>query len=148
MPAFGPPATYSPADITIVFNGVVLTNYAEDSFITIERASPLFIKKMGADGQGARAKVADKSASIKVKLLATSPSNDALSGFVALDEQFGTGFGPLQVTDLNSLTTLYHSDAAWVSELPHPEYGKEVGEREWVLETLNLEMVLSGTPSP
>lgn len=132
-------ATYDPGKVIISFGPVVLQEYAEDSFVTVHRDSPLYTKKMGADGEGARSRSQDQSGSIKVRLLASSPSNDYLTQQAELDHATGQGILPLIVTD--ALGTSYaHSEQAWVAVMPDMEKAKEIGEVEWEFQSLHIDL--------
>mgnify|MGYP003652755452 CR=1 FL=1 len=56
--------TYSPKDITVIVAGTIITGFAEDTFVTLERDSEAFVKIVGADGEVARSASADLSGTI------------------------------------------------------------------------------------
>lgn len=138
-------ATYDPGDVIFTFNGAVISGYAEDSFISVERTSDLYTMKTGGAGDVVRSRSRDRSATITFKLLQTSPANAILQAFADADQQ-GLGVGPVSVTDLLSTNSLCHGQLAWISKLPNAEYGKEAGEREWKIQCSNLEMAIGGNP--
>jgi Protein of unknown function (DUF3277) len=139
-------ATYDPASIILTVIGNVITGFAEDSAVKVERTAELYQLKVGQQGDAARSRSRDRSGKITFKLLATSPSNDILSALVEAD-QVGIGVGPSSVTDVLSPGTLVHAPRSWVSKLPDYEAGKEVAEREWVVSSDNIEMALGGNPA-
>jgi hypothetical protein len=135
--------TYDPAQIICSFLGNILIGFADGTFVKAERAEDQFMLKVGAGGESARARNRNRSGTIAFTLLATSPSNDILSAAATADELAGTGVGTVQVKDLNGLS-LALAATAWVKKKPSVEFGKEVGTREWVLETNNLDIFVGG----
>ena len=91
------------------------------------------------DGEGARSKNNNRSATITFTLLQTSEANGFLAAQHNLDilSANGDGIGPLIVKD-GSGNSLYTADLAWVRKPPIAEFGRDVGSREWVLETHEL----------
>ena len=47
------------------------------------------------------------------------------------------------LTDLRG-TTLVATDAAWIVNRPTVEFGKELGNREWVIETARAAFTVGG----
>ena len=84
-----------------------------------------------------------RSARVTITLLQTSPSNDVLSAAAEADELAGTGVGTFLMTDLNG-TTEAHAPNAWVAKPAAIEEGKEVGDREWVIDVDDLEQNIGG----
>lgn len=136
--------SYDPAQVLTVFSAVPLVGYAPGSFIKVSRNSEMFKVHVGSDGEGARSKSNDKSGTVSVTLMQSSPSNDVLSGFAAADELAGAGVGPLLIKD-NSGRTVVMAQNAWVKKLPDNEFGQELGQREWVFETDDLEVFTGGS---
>lgn len=141
-----PLATYDPGVVTQALGPNIIGGYAEDSQITVELNSPLYTMKVGAGGEVVRSRSRDKSGTITFKLLQTSPSNDVLSALAQLD-QTGLGVVPYMLKDMLSPTTIAHAATAWISEMPKGEYGKESGDREWKVQTNNLELFFGGNPA-
>jgi len=140
-----PEATYAADAVDIVFGGVKITGYGEDSFCVIKRNSALYATKVGADGSYARARLADRSVTVEITLLQTSPSNDYLTSMAILD-RIGQGVAEFQVTNKLSPGELAHADRAWVQELPQTELQKEVGEKKWVFGSGNMQLSHGGNP--
>lgn len=135
--------TYSPKKFTVTAGPSIITGYAEDSFITVERNADQFALLVGADGEGARAASANKSGRITLRLIQTSASNDALSGLMQLDELTNFGQFPVFVKDLNGATVASAAEA-WIVKWANIENGSGVGEREWIIETADLQMFVGG----
>lgn len=135
--------TYAPDKVSVVFGGAILTGYAEDSFVKIEVNSDAFTTHVGADGEVSRTRNTDKSGKVTVTLKQTSDSNDILSGFYTADIATLQGYLPIIVKD-NVGRTLAAGSSAWISKLPESEFGKEIGDREWVLDVADLQYFVGG----
>jgi len=126
--------TYDYKFTVMTVGGVPITGFADGTGITVEFSSPSYTKTVGADGEVARTRSNDDTAKITITLLQTSLSNDWLSSLVALDKLANAGKVPVQIKDLLGTTVLFFKDA-WVNERPSIEFGKELSERAWILET-------------
>ena len=135
--------TDAPDKVSVVFGGAILTGYAEDSFVKIEVNSDAFTTHVGADGEVSRTRNTDKSGKVTVTLKQTSDSNDILSGFYTADIATLQGYLPIIVKD-NVGRTLAAGSSAWISKLPESEFGKEIGDREWVLDVADLQYFVGG----
>ncbi|MBB2918333.1 phage structural protein [Cupriavidus alkaliphilus] len=127
--------TYDPARVNVTVAAATLSGFAEDSFISIEEIGDGVTSTSGADGEVARAMSSDRRCKVTIKLQQTSAGNDVLSSLLQADRlSGGGGIFPIAVTDLRG-RTLFTSSEAWVVKLPPSEFGKEVGEREWEIQT-------------
>lgn len=135
--------TYAPDKVTVVFGGAILTGYAEDSFIKIEMSTEAFTMHVGGDGEVSRTRNVDRTGKVTVKLKQTSDSNDILSAFYTADITSLQGYLPVIVKD-NAGRTLAAGSSAWIQKLPETEFGKEIGEREWVLDVADLDYFVGG----
>jgi len=135
--------TLDPAKVVISVGGVPISGYADGTFIRVERSSDMFSKVIGADGKTARAKSNDRSGTVILTLLQTSPSNDVLSGLAILDELQNSGVVPIGATDLSGATTIF-SGTGWVRKMPDWEAGKEIGNIEWTIDCADLEIFIGG----
>jgi hypothetical protein len=110
----------------------------------VKRSSAAFKKKVGSDGEVARARSNDRTAEVAVKLMATSSSNDILSALAATDENLGDGHGPLLIKD-NLGRTVIDSPDAWLQKPADVDFSDEVGEREWTFDAVDTSMNVGGT---
>lgn len=134
---------YDPAQVHVIFNGILIEGIAKDTFVLAERTNDMFSVMVGADGEGARAKTNDTSGTVTVTLMQSSISNDALSAIAAVDELTGDGVGALLVKDGLGRTILA-AESAWIKKIASVEYGSEITNREWVFETDDLQMFVGG----
>jgi hypothetical protein len=128
------PKNYDLKRQTLCCMGLLIdSGFAEDDVFTLARNSPIFTRKVGADGQVTRSKTNDNSGMITIKLLQSSEANALLSAFAILDSKGnnGLGVGPLIVKDLDGTTLI--SGTCWVEKWPDLTLGKEASEREWQL---------------
>ena len=131
--------TYDPKQIVIVLGGIIITGFADGTFLNITYNEDQFALTVGADGEGARAKSNNNSARIEVSLLQTASANALLSNLRRLDISIPgrAGVVPLQIRDVLG-GTLYEAQDCWIVKSPDAEYSKEISERTWILETDNL----------
>lgn len=138
--------TYSPGGIIVTWGPITFLGFAEDEFVKVTRTSPLYTKKMGADGRGSRSMSMDESGLIEVMLLRSSPTNDLLSAEVKLD-RLGLGVHPFQISDLNG-TALVHAAETWISKYPDWARGKEDGDHTWSFESLKVDIDVGSNSVP
>ncbi len=135
--------TYDPDKVVVSFMGNILTHFADGTFVTLERNEDAFTLMVGADGETARARNQNRSGTLTLTLMQTSPSNDILAALAAADELDGLGVGPLLVKDLQG-STLALAQNAWIKKIATAEFGKELGSREWVFEMDSLQLFNGG----
>src|ERR1035437_9000029 len=131
--------TYDPALLVVVVNGILMSGFAENSVVDVERINGMFSLQMGADGTSTRSKSNDKSGRITLHLMQTSASNDIMSLFALIDETIDSGGKfPVMIKDLGG-RALHSSDEAWVVGMPKSGNTNKAGPREWMIETGNLD---------
>jgi hypothetical protein len=138
--------TYAPDEMTLVVGGVVMSGFADGTFITVSRDEQAFNKVTGADGTVSRAKTANRSGTLALVLTQTSPSNDVLSGFMIADELANQGVVPVLLKDKSGRTVVF-SSAAWVQQSPDAAFSKNIENREWTLDCGRLEIFIGGNIS-
>lgn len=137
--------TYDAKEVALIFAGNPISGFADGTFVSVDQNEDSFTLAVGSDGEGARSKNNNRSATITFTLLQTSASNAALAALHNLDilSANGDGIGPVLVKD-NSGNSLYTADKAWVRKPPTAEFGREVGSREWTIETHELVNLTAG----
>jgi Bacteriophage KPP10, Structural protein ORF10 len=135
--------TYDPKEVSLLVAGKVITGYAQDTFIVVDRESNQVEDEVGAEGDVARRITNDRRGSITITLLQTSRSNLILSGLARVDELSGDGIFPVLVKD-NRGTDLHAAPNSWVQKMPQTTYRAGIESREWVIRTSNLQMVVGG----
>jgi hypothetical protein len=135
--------TYDPQQVSLSMGGQIASGFADGTFISVERDEDTFNKVTGADGQVSRSKTANKSATLTLTLAQTSPFNDILSALAAADEVSSTGVFPVILKD-NSGTTIVSSGAGWIRKPPTSGFGKEIENREWVIDMASTIFFVGG----
>lgn len=126
--------TYNPKEVTISCGSHIVTGYADDSFITIEPNGDGITKKVGCDGEIARAVSPDNTYKVKIVLLQTSDSSSFFSKMADLDRDTGEGMFPILIKDLKG-GQVFSTEAAWVVRKSPVNRGKDTNNREWELDT-------------
>lgn len=138
--------TYDPKNVSMIVGGKIAHGFADGTFIKAMRNQQAFTLKVGADGEGTRAKSNDKSGKYEITLMQSSSFNDILSAYASADELSDSGIVPILLRDNNG-TTIATSLTAWVQKLPDTELAKEVGTRTWIFETDAMELFVGGNNS-
>lgn len=129
------PRTYDPAAVIATVGGLTMQGFGEDTKIEIEEMGDGFTSMTGTDGEVSRAKGTDRRHQVTITLAQTSPSNDALSNLYDLDRRANGGATfPVTISDLSG-RTVFAASWAWINKKPTVTFGREVGERAWVLTT-------------
>jgi hypothetical protein len=131
--------TYNPREIILSANGIPLSGFADGTFATFERYVDDFELHVGTDGAVSRAMNANLSGHGNIVLAQTSPSNDVLSAIRLADVTTGRGIVVLSLTDLRGTTKLMGA-LAWVKKAPKAEFGKVIGNREWIFDIAKFEV--------
>ena len=142
-------ATLSPIDVTVVISQAgfthVVSGYAEDSNIMVERGSDNFEKHVGVDNKTSRIYKADKSGMITLSLAQTSVSNDVLDLLQRNDAAARNSSGLFSVTVKDgSGRSVYHSLEAWVGKVPNSAFGSSMQMREWVIQAAEMTSFIGG----
>lgn len=138
--------TFDPKAVSLIVGGHIVGGFADGTFVSVERNNDSYSRVGGADGEQTRARSNDKSGRFTFTLLQSSTSNSVLQGFQIADEVGNSGQVPVMVKDGNG-SELVVAAAAWVVKPANVEHGKEVSNREWVLETGNVDFFGGGISS-
>ena len=131
--------TYNPKKVIVTANGIPISGVADGTFVEFERSSDSFEKHVGSQGEVSRTQTADKSGSCTITLAQTSPSNDLFSGLAQIDELTGAGVIVLACTELSGSSVLMGA-MAWIKKPAKAEFGKAVGNRQWVFDIAEYEV--------
>lgn len=138
--------TYDPSQVVVTVGGVQLSGFADGTAVNIMRSNDAYTKVTGTDGITSRAKSSDKSGELTVTLAQTSPSNDVLSGIAQADELTNAGVVPVIVKDISG-RSVYFSGNGWIRKIPDSAFGKEIDNREWVLDLADMDAFVGGNGS-
>jgi len=125
--------SYSPKDVIVTVNGIPLTGYAPDTFISISRNAELVEEEVGSDGSLSLTKVADKTGEITIMLQQTSPTNTALSAAALVQEYATDEIIPMVITILDpSGSVLAAATNSYFKSYPSMDVGASQNAREWM----------------
>jgi hypothetical protein len=126
---------YDSNQVQISFAGVPVEGYADGDFLTITKTSDGFTSVVGTDGVVSRSKTNDRRATVEIRLMQTSRTNELLAAIhkADLETNGGAGIGAFLCADLNG-TSLYAAGNCWIKKAPDVTYGREAQERVWTLE--------------
>lgn len=136
--------SYSPKDVSISFDGVAITGFAPDTFVSLRRNSDLLGETVGAAGELALTKIADRTGEIEITLMQTASSNLALSALALATENGGSiTTGVLMIQDPSG-SVLATALNAYVKSFPEVELGADQNSKTWTFGCEVLEY--SATP--
>jgi len=129
---------YDPKNVTIIIGGEggsVISGFADGAMVTVARDEDEWTLAIGTDGEGTRSKTNNKSGTIMISLMQSSPSNETLESYALADDVQGGGKPfDIQIKDVNG-NKLHHAEQAWIQKRPDAEYGREATAREWTIRT-------------
>jgi len=126
--------TYDPKKIVIIFGPVIVTGFAEGTFVSIAQNGDGFEKVRGADGGVDRVNKNAKDYAVSITLKRTSLTNDELSAIAIIDQNTNAGKYPLMVKDLQG-TSIFAAPQAWIAKPPDSEEADSLPSREWRFDT-------------
>lgn len=135
--------TYDPAKITFIYAAKIITGFADDSSIVVERMTDTWNDSVGTDGYVTRARSNDNRGTITLQLAQTSPSNDDLQALALADELTGKASAECLLRDASG-RTICSGDSAWIVKPPQVEFGRSITNRTWVLRVANLILAVGG----
>lgn len=109
-----------------------MSGFSDGTFLEIDRNEPTWNVVVGADGLVTRGKTNNFSGTMTLTLKQSSPSNDVLSGFMALDEATNNGVFVVLVKDLSG-NSIYFSAQGWVTQYANSTFDKNITDRQWVI---------------
>lgn len=131
--------TYDPKEVSFIYAGSIIEGYADGTFLSIERNEDSATYQRASQGGGTRTLSNDKSGRFTITLQQTSPSNSTFNTQVQAMELSGGGIASALLKD-NSGSDLASGAKSWVVKPSNMEYGNDLSNREWILETDNLEI--------
>jgi len=129
---------YKPNEVKVTVAGVVVTDLAQDGFLSVEYDEDKVTKTIDVNGGGVFNVSASTAGSITISLLGGSPwlafFTDAAIGGLPL---------PVIITDKNKYANKvnFACELAMVKQVPSYEFGAEISEVEVVLECINLRAI-------
>ena len=121
---------YDPSRIVAVWNGLILSGYADGTFIDIERRKPAFEIYVGTTGAAARCRTRDDTAKATITLLAQAPVNELLIVMAYDDANDWQGVSPFKLKDLNGSIVAFAVEA-WPVKVPKVTRSKQADVMVW-----------------
>lgn len=145
-------STYSPIDVSVVLahqaSGMVhiVSGFAEDSFVNIERAKDTYDHYTGVDNTATRIYSANTSGKVTLGLQQSSASNDVLTALYNYDKQYrGTSKGLFSITVKDgSGRSIMFAQEAYVGIVPNQQFGSGMNTREWVINCTQMGDTIGG----
>jgi hypothetical protein len=132
---------WDPKTVVVMFGENRVEGYADGTFVRGERNADAFSTKVGSDGGGARVRNRNRSGTLTITLLQSSASNKVLSQIAEADELDNTGVGVKRLLVKTIVgESLFFAKEAWIRKRPAQEYATDLSNREWVFESLAVEM--------
>ena len=135
--------TYDSKKLIVAWGGIVVRGTAPGVFINIDHNEDTWTLAVGSDGEGARSRSNNNSGRVTITMLQTSLTNQQFSQQHFIDRQTGAAIYPLLVKNVLGLD-LYQAATAWLVKPATATFGNEIENREWILESDNLEMFSGG----
>jgi hypothetical protein len=145
-------AVYDSDQVSVLIAGLPIDvgsggegGYADDEFLTIEQEADAFLDVVGVDGEVTRSKSHDGRATVTLRLMQSSRSNERLAALHVADKNLpnGAGIGAFQVKDLGG-SSLYGAEECWIAKAPTASFGREAGPREWKIRVAKLKDFTGG----
>lgn len=130
--------TYDPGKLQLILGAAPITGFADGTFLTVEQDEDSFAVRTGADGEVTRTRMASRTATMTIVLLATSLSNAILTGLAETEVIF-----PVLIKDGANVVS---AGEGWVQKPPTVERGVEAADSEWVVRLAKWTPVLAGNP--
>lgn len=131
-----------PDQISVIFGTHSVRGWAAGEFLTLVMESDDFSDEVGTDGDDVtRVKSNDRRATLTLKLMQTSDSNDILSAISNADivAANGAGITALLIRDRSTGRAIYRAAETWVAKAPDVNYDRSAQPREWKIRIAKLE---------
>ncbi len=131
--------TYDPKSVLVTVGGVSMSGYADGTFLEITADNQQFTKVTGADGYTTRVKSNNYGGIMTLTLSQSSPSNDVLSGILALDRAANGGVVPVLIKDMSGNTVVFAA-TGWIQQFPDMSFGNEINDRAWIIDLADIDI--------
>lgn len=135
--------TFDFKKVICLVGGIPMQGFADGVGIEVQLDDDLYQKTAGADGDVSRARRHGLASNAKLTFMQTSPSNDVLMAFAIADMLNNAGVVPMLIKDLLGTTVIF-APYCWVKKPPAFSAGKELSNREWMLDVANTELFVGG----
>lgn len=135
---------YFPTQVDASLGGQIIEGYADGTMIDVEFPSDDYEMKVGTKGDVGVAQILNPTAMVTIRLLQTSPSNDALSTLRRSSmSASATGFASdLSIRDRSGNTIV--QGKAFIMKRPNVTLSNTIEAREWRLGVIVSNEVIGG----
>lgn len=126
--------TFDPSKVRVLFGALVMTGFADGTFVKITRSGDAFGKKKGADGTVDRINLSAYDFEVDFTLKGTSPLNALLSAALALDQATNKAVAPLTIQDMSG-NSIFEGPQSWIKKDPDQDYADSLTNRTWKFDT-------------
>ena len=116
---------YDPKKVTVIYDGMVITGFADDSMIEAEKNEDNIMPHVGVLGEVSVAINADNTGTVTLSLASTSPFIKILA-----EKARANTVAPLSIVDMNENGVNVGGTEAVIIKAPNVTIGKEVESQE------------------
>ncbi len=116
---------YDPKKVTVIYDGMVITGFADDTMIEAEKNEDNITPYVGVLGEVSIAINADNTGTVTMSLASTSPFIKILA-----DKARANTIAPLSIIDMNQNGVNVGGTEAIIIKAPNVTIGKEVESQE------------------
>lgn len=124
--------TYDPKKLIVIFGGIEITGFSEDSMVEIEPQGEGWTAYDGAQGEHSRSRDPNDTQLATITLAHTSKSNSELRRIWDLDRLTGKGVLPFIMKDLSGKAVVV-SDEAYIQQAPAVSRKRAINDQEWTI---------------
>lgn len=136
---------YDPGLVVVTFKELILSGFADGTFVNCSRDEDTFSKRTGAQGDTTRVRNRNKNGRITVTLQQGSPANTILSNYALSDELTGLAYGPITVKEIGTNgATLIAAPVAWIVKPADGSFAQDAENREWAFDCYSMSPFIAG----
>jgi len=130
---------YDSNAVVVSVGGADIEGFASGAIVTIEQLTDDYLEVVGTTGEVVRSRSNDRRATVTIRLMQTSPSNDILSAIsnADLNAPNGVGVTSLYIRDMNG-RALYSAASCWIARPPQVTFDQTAQPREWLVRCAEL----------
>lgn len=134
-------STYSPQDVIVSVGPVILTGFSDGDAVTARASDDVSTMRTGLDGGVARTINASHTGEFEFRLLQAAGANTQLTEIFNTNDLSNRGRAvvPVSIVHVSGAEVAVATEA-WLKTMPEMTFGKETGERVWVLSCADLRM--------
>jgi hypothetical protein len=125
--------TFDPSKVILAINDYQITGFIDGAFIEVIQNAPYFRNVPGIRGKATRVRSRDRTGTVNIRLMQTSPDNEVLSKLVEQDDIHQSGLLLATLRDVGGQSGLQFG-GAYIEGPPNINYSSaETSLRGWRL---------------